>query len=112
MSAIKKKATWIRSKNMNAKTLNQEVNPKLMIQVTTNTLADMCLEKEGPHDYNDKDLMNASLIFIHFLMDHIWQTNQDMTHEGREKVVHTTGLAIRELIQASTGKDMHELAKK
>ena len=96
---------------MEAKELNKKIDPKLMIQVTANTLADMCLEKEGPHDYEDKDLINASIIFTHILLDHIWQTNQDMTNEGREKVAETTGLAIRELIKASTGKDMHEIIK-
>lgn len=84
---------------------------KQELQTALDHLADLCLENEGPHFYENKDLVNATLVFTHFLMDHIWQANVDMTNEGREKVALRTGEAIRELIKASTDKDMHELIK-
>ena len=75
-------------------------------------VAEMCLEKDGPHGYVDKDLINASLIFTHVFMDHLWAANPDMTQKALEDIAGETGTAIRELIKASTGKDMHELVRK
>ena len=80
------------------------------IQKSADELADLCLEDQVYHAYTDRDLMNATLIFSHFLMDTIWTTNQNLPQEKREQLAETTGKAIRELIKASTGKDIHLIA--
>jgi hypothetical protein len=45
-------------------------------------------------------------------MDAIYKQNQDLTFKGSCDLAETTGTAIRELILASTGKDMHKIAAK
>lgn len=85
---------------------------KKELQSALSHVADMCLEAKGPSDYDDEDLSNAALVFTYFFMDHIWQTNQEMTQEGREKIALATGTAIRELIRSATGKDMHVIIKR
>ena len=82
------------------------------IQVSARYLADICLkEAQEYHNYEDKDLMNATLIFQHFFMDMIFKENQDLTQKGLEELSKTAGEAIRELIKSATGKDTHQLAK-
>jgi hypothetical protein len=86
---------------------------KRQIQTRANALADKCLIYGGVHyQYDDKDLINASLIFSHILLDVMYtERTPHMTQEGMEEMATLTGCAIRELIMASTGKDMHELVK-
>jgi len=86
---------------------------KAVIQAATKNLAEICLQNYGVfHKYTDKDLEHVTLIFAHFLMDAMWQTNQDLSIDKRGELVLATGEAIRELIRAATGKDMHEIVKK
>ena len=80
------------------------------IQTSSEYLANLCLEDEEDHAYTDKDLINATFIFSHFLGDIVRQSNQDIPQERRKQLAET-GKAIRELIKVSTGKDMHVLVK-
>jgi len=84
---------------------------KDQIQTSAEYLADLCLAQEEFQAYTDRDLFNATLILNHFLTDVIWSTNLDLPQEKKELLAETTGEAIRELIKASTGKDMHDVAK-
>ncbi len=75
-------------------------------------LATICLQDHGNYNaYSDKDLENGTLIFSHFLMDVVYTSNKNLTEEKMLELAETTGKAIRELILAATGKDMHEIAK-
>lgn len=88
-------------------------NAKEKIQTSAGYLADLCLEDhETYHNYNDEGLVNATLVFSHFLMDHIYAKSQHLPLKKQEELAQTVGEAIRELIKASTGKDMHNLVKK
>lgn len=44
-------------------------------------------------------------------MDTIWTTNEDLSLNKKSELAEATGKAIRELIKASTGLDMHKLDK-
>lgn len=82
------------------------------IPTVTEYLANRCLENSDEyHNYSHLDLMNATMIFSHYLIDMIWKTNQEMRQEKREELAKTVGEAIRELIISSTGVDMHEVVK-
>ena len=85
-------------------------NQETTIQTSAESLANICLEQREHQGYTDRDLLNASLIFSHFLLDVIWRTNLDLPQEKKLSLAKTTGEAIRELIKASTGKDMHDVA--
>jgi hypothetical protein len=82
-------------------------------EITTSAeyLAMRCLENQEYKNYSDKDLENATIIFSNFLIDMIWTTSKDLPQSKKEELAKTTGEAIRELILASTGKDMHEIVK-
>lgn len=85
---------------------------KKITQIRVEKLANLCLETgETWHKYTDADLINATLIFSHFLMDVIFTENQDLTLKKQCDLATYTGKAIRELILASTGKDMHKIIK-
>ena len=84
---------------------------KNQIQTSADFLADLCLAEEGFQAYTDRDLFNASLIFSRILADVIWATNSDLPQDKKVSLTETTGEALRELIKASTGKDMHDIAK-
>ena len=82
------------------------------IQTSLEYLAGLCLEvPQEFQNYTDEDLLNATLIFSHFLLDAIWKTNQDMKQKKREELADYTGKAIRELIKTATGKDMRKVTK-
>jgi len=94
--------------------IDKKINPeyKIKIQKLANSLADECLlNAENFHGYSDDDLLNATLIFSHFLMDVLFRENQHIDFNKQCDLATTTGKAIRELIKASTGKDMHKVAK-
>ncbi len=85
---------------------------QIKIETLTKNLAEQCLENaETYHKYTDEDLINATLIFSHFLMDMIYTQNKYLSQNEKEDLAKTTGKAIRELIIASCGKDMHLLVK-
>lgn len=82
------------------------------IQNKAGVLSLMCLEEsERYHAYDDTDLLNATVIFSHFLMDKIYGVNKGVNIELQKELATSTGQAIRELIKASTGIDMHTVAK-
>ena len=84
---------------------------KDQIQTSAESLADLCLAQEEYQAYTDRDLFNASIIFLHVLTDVMWRTNFDLSQEKKLSLADTTGKAIRELIKASTGKDTYDVAK-
>lgn len=82
------------------------------IQNSTEALANLCLAgAEKYHSYTDRDLVNASLIFSHFLMDAIYTSNRSLDLDKQMESAKITGEALRELIKACSGKDMHQLVK-
>jgi len=84
---------------------------KDQIQTSAEYLADLCLAQKEYQAYTDRDLFNASIIFLHVLTDVMWRTNFDLSQEKKLSLAKTTCKALRELIKASTGKDMHDVAK-
>jgi hypothetical protein len=85
---------------------------KETIQSTAEYLATMCLGNYGTyHNYGDKDLMNATLIFTHFLLDISYGQNKHLSKEKQMELGETIGAALREFIKVSCDKDMHVIAK-
>lgn len=74
-------------------------------------LAMECLAESEYQKYGDGELMDATEVFMHILMDHIWTENKTLPPEKIEELAFTTSLAVRELIKVSTGKDMHAVAR-
>lgn len=75
-------------------------------------LADKCLGDSGNYrNYSDEDLFNATEIFITVLMDKIFTENGKLSQKKMEELAETTGKAVRELIRACTGKDMHKIVE-
>jgi hypothetical protein len=86
---------------------------KPQIQKSADVLANLCIENTETHNnYTDEDLLNATMIFSHFLFDAICTAKKDVSSEERCKIVYEAGNAIREIIKSSTGKDTVELTKK
>lgn len=87
-------------------------NMKHTISYQAEELANLCLlSSEKYHEYSDEDLVNASLIFTHIFMDHIYSSNQHLDPGSLMELAETSGKALRELIGVATGKDMHELVR-
>jgi len=85
---------------------------KKQLQKAVEKLANDTLKDSGVfNNYSDRDLLNSTLIFSYFLMDAIYTQNQKLSKTKQIKLVTTVGKAIRELVLASTGKDMHVIAK-
>lgn len=84
---------------------------KEQIQTSLEYLANLSLEEDTHQSYTDKDLENATLIFSHILIDVIFTTNKGFAFDKVCELSKTTGKAIRKLILASTGKDMHKIVK-
>lgn len=83
-----------------------------VIREMVESLATRCLEaSDYYHEYTDRDLMEATIIFSHFLTDVVYSQNKTLEKEKMLELGNTVGKAIRELIKASTGKDMHEIVK-
>ncbi len=61
--------------------------------------------------YSDDDLVNATIIFNHFLMDHGYRVAMSLPFEMQLEKATKTGKAVRDIIIQATGKDMHELVK-
>ena len=80
----------------------------------------MDLEKEAYNNYNaytDKDLENATIIFMHLLMDKMYE-NHKFSASGVAysqpqllELSSQAGAALRKLIMMYTGKDMHAIVK-
>jgi hypothetical protein len=85
---------------------------KKQIQTSAEYLANLCLENSTFYQgYTDEDLFNATEIFSHVLFDVVYSENMDLSHKAKLELAENTGKAIRELILASTGKDMHGIVK-
>lgn len=85
---------------------------KKELRESVEALANKCLMNFDTHrQYNEKDLENATLVFMHFLMDVTYSENQNLTEEKQLELATTLGQSIRELIVAATGKDMHQIVK-
>lgn len=83
-----------------------------LISTHLDKLADRCLDEDQYQHYTDTDLLNACTIFSHVLLDVMYTENVNhLAKEELEYLAQTTGKAIRELVRASTDKDMHEVAK-
>ena len=83
------------------------------IKVSVGHLANRCLmNAQTYHGYSEKNLLDANLIFSHFLMDFIWSENQHLSMKKRKELVKNTGGAIRALILSCCGMDLYVLAKK
>lgn len=97
-----------------SKGISPQTTMKDKIQTSVESLANLCLENdEVHHAYTDKDLLNATLVFSHFLLDAAYSSNVDeLSKKGMVALAETTGSMLRELIRVSTGLDMHELAAK
>jgi len=85
---------------------------KEKIQLGAEALSNLCLlEAERYHGYTDEDLINASMIFSHFLMEVLYRENKYLPQPKLEDLAETAGEAIRQLIMSCTGKDMHKIVK-
>ena len=73
----------------------------------------MILENSDVHQgYEDQDLANAVTIFAGVLTDVVFTENKGkLTEEELYKLAETIGLALRELVTSSTGKDTREIIK-
>jgi len=88
------------------------IERKQMISDSAEWLADLCLNNaETPQGYSDRDLVNATHIFSHFLMDVAFAQIKHLPESEQLKMAQYTGEAVRELIRAATGKDTHQLIK-
>ncbi len=77
------------------------------ITLLAHGLANLCLEEGNQHhSYNDEDLLNATLIFTHFIMDLMYTKHMSLPLEKQMILAEETGNAVRELIKKATGKDM------
>jgi len=81
------------------------------IQTQLDKLSNLCLEEDTYQKYSDDDLMNATLVFSHILLDIIYSESQHLSFTKQVKLAEKTGEAIRYLILSCTGKDMHKIAK-
>lgn len=82
------------------------------LQNKVKLLAFDCLSNYDTHrEYSDKDLENATIVFMHFFMDVMYTQNKHLGEKAMLLLAETTGKAIRELILQSTGKDMHDIVK-
>ena len=85
---------------------------KKLIKASLDHLAGWTLEQPQEYqEYSDEDLLNATLIFSHVLIDKVFETNQKLSQKELENLALTTGEAIRELIRSATGLDMHKVTK-
>ena len=85
---------------------------KQKIQKKLEELTNLCLENTEKYEgYNDEDLFNITFTFSHILLDIVWTTNEQLSIDEKSELVETIGKAIRELILASTGKDLHIITK-
>ena len=85
---------------------------KEKIQTSLEYLANLTLEDHENHrEYTDKDLVNATQIFSGVLMDVIYTNAQHLSRGKQLELAENAGTAIRELIRATTDKDMHQVIK-
>jgi len=85
-----------------------------MISIKTEQLAMMCLDNSSKyHKYTDKDLENATIVFMHFFMEKMYENQVGKIDQPQMlKLAEEAGKSIRQTILLFTGKDMHEIVKK
>ena len=75
-------------------------------------LSTLCLtDSDTYRDYSDKELVNATVVFSHFLFGEVYKKNLGMDQAAHMAKAEESGRDIRDLIQKLTGKDMHILVK-
>lgn len=85
---------------------------KEVMQKMVNELANISLMSAQVHQgFLDEDLMNATQIFSHFLLDIVYTQNKHLPEDKMLELGETTGKALRELILSTTGKDMHDIVR-
>ena len=94
-----------------------ERNEKILNQ-TLNELEDLLWDDEFINpgikvEYTDKTMASATKIFIHVLLNKMWeyQEAEGMSKEERMEDAVESGKAIRKLILDYTGLDMHDAYK-
>ena len=76
-------------------------------------LSMMALELAGePHDYADKDLVDATLVFIEVLFNKVYSYNKSKMSFGElEKLAEDIGKTIYGKTKEWTGVDLHKAVK-
>ena len=75
-------------------------------------LSDMCLKSGDVYnEYSDDDLLNATIIFNHILLDKIFYLCKDIGSEETLKLAEDSGKALRKHILKYANKDMHKIVK-
>lgn len=86
---------------------------KSIAQESLEQLALLCLSQaEQYHNYTDKDLENATIIFANIVMDKMWEHHSGkLTDEGMLSLATEFGTSLRQSILLFTGKDMHKVVR-
>lgn len=83
------------------------------IKKAVNELSMACLEENEHQNYTDDEIMDATVVFSHFIMDRIYSNNSGtLPPEELMKIVHESGKAVRDLLIAVVGIDPHDAMKK
>jgi len=103
MKKITKKTTKTTTKKLTKKQFQKKLDDFALI----------CLERSDEYfNYNDEDLLNASLIFMHIFGDVMFTENDHLNLAKKCELAKTAGEAFRELIKVTTGKNMPVIVKK
>lgn len=85
---------------------------KEKIQKRVDELSDLCLmESELHHEYTDRDLVNSTIIFAHFVFDAQYSRIKKLPFKKQKELATKFGRDLRNLILKSTGKDLHAIVK-
>ena len=89
------------------KTLKKET------QESVKKLAELCQMDAGIHNkYTEADLLNVTVVFMHFVMDLNYSKNKLLKFEKKLEEGVELGKNLREFVFKFTGKDMKKVAKK
>lgn len=82
------------------------------IQVSAEYLANLCLDSsEKYYNFTNEDFVNATIIFMTFLMDKVWENNPSKTKKEKQALAKEVGETLKGFIFASTKLKMYELVK-
>ena len=83
------------------------------IQQSLDYLADVCLEEAGNYEqYTDKDLFNATEIFMHIFVAKTFEYQKNKVSQKQLiKLASEAGKSIRQTILLATGKYMPKVVK-
>ena len=84
-----------------------------MIQKQLEELSNLCLmEGENYHGYNDEDLINATIVFMHFFIEKMYEYQKPKLNQKQlEELATEAGKNLRQTILLFTNKDMHDIVK-